>query len=363
MEERVNGDVPKCPPAKSRPAKSHRVEVRNAGHTLDVKPGQTILGAAAAAGLPYPYSCRAGNCGTCRSDLIEGEVELEHHSRYALDPHERAAGAILACRAHPKTDCVVEWLGPEMPPAFEARRAQATITAVDDLAPSMRRLRVAARGGRPFDFAAGQYARLTFPGLPERDFSIASRPDEPHLDFLVKREAGGAVSEYVFDAEPGDDVEVEGPFGDTWLRTHHRGPILAVAGGSGIGQVLSIVATAVEIGLPQAIHLYFGVRTPEDVVLADALDALAARKGNMRVHIVLSEPGTDTAHRHGMVHEALAADFDDLEGFKAYMAGPPPMIEAAIDVVRTRRLRRQDLHADPFYRMDENERRRAAKGL
>lgn len=343
---------------------TRRVVVRNAGVTLEVKPGQTILAAATAAGLPYPYSCRSGNCGTCRSDLVEGEVELERHSRYALSEAARAAGAILACRAHPRTDCVVDWIGPETPPDFAPRQVQARVAAVEDPAPGVRRLRVEAPGGgRPIDFAAGQYARLVFPGLPARDFSIASRPDQPFLEFLVKHEAGGAVSEYIFELEADDDLEVEGPHGETWLRTTHRGPILAVAGGSGIGQIMSIVATAVQRGLPQPIHLYFGVRGPDDVFDEDRLAALAAEKGNMTVNVVLSEPEGDTAHRHGLVHEAVAADLDDLEGFKAYMAGPPPMVEAAIDLARERGLRPQDLHADPFYRMDENARRRAAKGL
>lgn len=340
---------------------THRVEVRNLDVTVTVEPGQTILGAAVAAGLPFPHSCRAGNCGTCRSDLLAGEVEMEPHSRYALTAAERASGAILTCRAYPKTDCAVAWVGPEVPPDFPVHRAMASIVEVEDATPTVRRIRVAAPGGRPFDFAAGQYVRLTFPGLPARDFSIASTPDATYFDFYVKREAGGAVSEFAFDAEPGDDVELEGPFGDTWLRTKHRGPILAVAGGSGVGQVLSIVETAVAQRLPQSIHLYFGVRSRDEVFLEAHLAELAARKGNMTVTIVVSEGGG--GYRTGMVHDAVAADLDDLEGFKAYMAGPPAMVEAAIDVVRARGLRPQDLHADPFYRMEENVRRRALKGI
>ena len=62
---------------------------------------ESILDAAARAGIDLPFSCRAGVCSTCRTKLVRGEVELMQN--YALEDWELAQGFILACQAHAKT--------------------------------------------------------------------------------------------------------------------------------------------------------------------------------------------------------------------------------------------------------------------
>jgi CDP-4-dehydro-6-deoxyglucose reductase/ferredoxin-NAD(P)+ reductase (naphthalene dioxygenase ferredoxin-specific) len=66
---------------------------------IDVEAGDTILGSLLRAGVPFPFSCQAGNCGTCKCMLVAGEVVLLEHSAQALSAEERAAGLILACRS------------------------------------------------------------------------------------------------------------------------------------------------------------------------------------------------------------------------------------------------------------------------
>ena len=63
---------------------------------------------------------------------------------------------------------------------------------------------------------------------------------------------------------------------------------------------------------------------------------------------VLSEAGSPS-RRSGLVHEAVASDFDELDGCKAYLAGPPVMVEAATRLFEERGMRRIDIHADAFY--------------
>ena len=66
------------------------VDIRQARTSLEVQEDQTILDAALAVGIPYPHGCRSGRCGSCKSRLIEGEVELLQHSRFALTEEEKA---------------------------------------------------------------------------------------------------------------------------------------------------------------------------------------------------------------------------------------------------------------------------------
>jgi ring-1,2-phenylacetyl-CoA epoxidase subunit PaaE len=63
--------------------------------------GETLLDAAATAGIDLPYSCRAGVCSTCRTRLARGQVEMEQN--FALEDWELERGFILACQAHPTT--------------------------------------------------------------------------------------------------------------------------------------------------------------------------------------------------------------------------------------------------------------------
>src|SRR3546814_2147017 len=92
----------------------------------------------------------------------------------------------------------------------------------------------------------------------------SERDDE--LVFHIREVAGGRVSASVAQvAQPGSPVQVEGPFGEAYLREDHTRPILAVGGGSGLAPILSIVSRAVEADMHQPIHLYFGARETRDV--------------------------------------------------------------------------------------------------
>jgi len=79
------------------------------GHAapIPVQAGDTVLSALLRAGLPFPFSCQGGNCGTCKCRLVCGEIIEPERSAQALATHERASGIILACRAQVCADTVV----------------------------------------------------------------------------------------------------------------------------------------------------------------------------------------------------------------------------------------------------------------
>jgi naphthalene 1,2-dioxygenase ferredoxin reductase component len=327
------------------------VTLRQHPAPIAVEAGATILEAALAQGAPYPHGCRSGNCGACKSRLHSGEIELAGYSEFALSEAEREDGLILACRAVPWSDACVSWLEADEVVIHPQRHVRCRVVGLDDMTHDIKRVRLAIEAGGPFTFSAGQYASLRFGNLPPRDYSMANRPDESVLEFHIRRLGDGSVSAYVADGlRRGDMVTVEGPYGASWLREKHRGPIVAVAGGSGLAPIKSIVETALAAGSPQPIHLYFGARDERDVYLEAHFHDLAAQHPNLRFTPVLSQPSEDTARRVGLVHEAMTADLADLDGAKIYLAGPPPMVEAATALLLTARgVRREDIHADAFY--------------
>lgn len=331
----------------------YEVRLPQAGRSIQVRAGQTILAAALDQGIAYPHGCRSGRCGTCKSRLIEGEVSLLEHTRFALSEEERAAGLILACRAVPGGPAAVAWLGNEdEQPSHPVRKLQCRVSAIEDLTHDIRRLQLTVEG-QPLSFSAGQYSRLSFPGAPARDYSMANRPDQNELEFHVRRIPGGKTSNHIHaELKLGDRVTLDGPFGSSYLRQGHTGPILAVAGGSGLAPIQSVVETAIALGMRQPMHVYFGVRTERDLYLVEQFQALAADHEQLSFTPVLSEAKSGI-YRTGMVSASLAEDLRDLDGWKAYVAGPPAMVEATMAVATTAGLRPQDLHADIFFTPEE----------
>jgi ferredoxin-NADP reductase len=82
-----------------------QIRERRSAKSAPATAGQTLLDAAEAHGLPIPSLCRAGVCGTCRTRVVEGQVECDGG---ILDAEDRAAGYVLACVASPRSDCVIE---------------------------------------------------------------------------------------------------------------------------------------------------------------------------------------------------------------------------------------------------------------
>lgn len=215
--------------------------------------------------------------------------------------------------------------------------------------PDIRIVRLAPDGGPALKFRAGQHATLTFGTLPARDYSIASRPDEDFLEFHIGHTGGDGVSAYVARRLVLNEiVTVAGPYGGSWLRHRHAGPVLAIAGGSGLAPIKSIVETALQKTMRQDIHLYFGTRDEPDIYLEEHFRDLVKAHGNFRYVPVLSAPKKTTSRRTGMVCDVVGVDFRDLTGFKAYVAGPPAMVAATAAVLEASGIRAADLHADSF---------------
>jgi naphthalene 1,2-dioxygenase ferredoxin reductase component len=327
-----------------------RVSVRQLAAPLQVESGQTILDAALSAGYDYPCGCQSGNCGACKSVLLSGEVEMAPYSEFALTDEEKASGLVLACRSVPWSDVEIAWLEPDEVAAHALRKMICRVVAVNRMTHDITRIRLEVVSGGPFNFSAGQYAEVQFDGLPRRDFSMANAPDDPLLEFHVRAMAGGSVSQYVqHQLKIGDSVRVEGPRGIAYLREKHTGPIVALAGGSGLAPIKSIIERCVRVGLKQPIKLYFGVRDEHDLYLEQHFQQLAARSPNISFAPVLSEPSGPTKRRTGFLADILAQDFRTLDGAKAYLAGPPIMVETCVAAIAKLGGRKEDCHADAFY--------------
>ncbi|CAN7685686.1 2Fe-2S iron-sulfur cluster-binding protein [Aminobacter sp. LjRoot7] len=318
------------------------------GRRIAVGESKTILQAALDAGIAYPHSCRSGRCGACKSRLISGHVELGKHSPFALSEQERADGFILACRAVPSEDVVVEWLDESFdaePPVAQ----DAQVVSINRMTHDILAIHLALADRAAFRFAAGQYLSLTVPGAPARSYSMASRPNEELVELHIRAVPGGLTSGRIHASlATGDKVRIEGPSGSAYLREAHAGPIVALAGGSGLAPIKSIVETALLSGMGQPIHVYFGARAEHDLYLVEHFRALERRFPNLTLVLVLSQT-VSAGWRSGFVSDALAEDHRDLAGAKAYVAGPPAMVDACMAILGELGVPTDDIHADIFF--------------
>jgi CDP-4-dehydro-6-deoxyglucose reductase/ferredoxin-NAD(P)+ reductase (naphthalene dioxygenase ferredoxin-specific) len=326
------------------------IVVEGSEEPVAAEAGDTLLDSLIMAGVPFPYSCQAGNCGTCKCELIDGDVLELEYSEHALKPEERARNIILACRTQVWGDTRIRRIEAEELVLHPSRVMRCRVVAIDALTHDIRGIRLVIEAGGPFLFSAGQYAQVEFaPGL-SKHYSMASTPAEPEIDFQIRHMPDGKTSAYVArELKVGDIVKVSGPLGSSYLRDKHAGPVLLVAGGSGFAPIQSILATLMARDYRERVTLYFGVRSERDLYHEGLLQDLAARHPNFSYHVVLSEQLGAAGRRYGLVHEAVAQDIADFAGYKAYLAGPPVMVEAATALLESRGLPHRDIHADAFY--------------
>src|SRR3954452_9116266 len=89
-------------------AERHVVRFEPVGLEIEVSEDETVLQAAFRQGVMLMHGCKEGQCSACKSFLIEGEVDLERYSTFALADYEQEEGYTLLCRAHAYSDLEVE---------------------------------------------------------------------------------------------------------------------------------------------------------------------------------------------------------------------------------------------------------------
>jgi toluene monooxygenase electron transfer component len=342
-----------------------QVNARNRAYTLDGTSNDKILNLGLSNAVHLPYECGSGTCGTCKARLVSGEI----NDRWPEAPGRKYLklnkGEFLMCQCAASSDSVIEVesfvhtmeAGACVPASIKGRVSSARL-----LTPDVIFLQVAL--DRTVDFDAGQFMLVQFPAVVGfRGWSMVNY--ERHaktLDFVIKKKPGGKLSEWLF-ANDCVDVEVElfGPMGDATFYSRLGKNILCIAGGSGIAGIMSILSRAAQDGYFSQYNgdVFFGVRTMADAFFLDELSRFRTECGDkVNITVALSEEEAPaSAHSSypqlifdkGFVHEVAGRHMENrYENVRAYLAGPPPLVNGSIGMLLRARVTTDNIRYDKF---------------
>ena len=169
----------------------------------------------------------------------------------------------------------------------------------------------------------------------QRSYSIASQPERTgEIDLTVERVEDGEVSAFLHEVlAVGDRIELRGPIGGyfVWEATM-GGPLLLVAGGSGIVPLMSMLRHRAAAGSTAPARLLYSSRTYDDVIYREELDRLSAHKDSFELFHTLTrsqpEGWIGFARR---IDTRMLSDVSRLYGAKAltFICGPTALVESA----------------------------------
>lgn len=327
-----------------------QINARNRAYRFDAGAGERILYAGLRAQAELPYECATGTCGTCKAKLVDGRI----HDAWPEAPGKKYLkldqGEFLMCQCAAETDLSLEvasFVYPSDPGACRVGARSGTVRAVHPLTHDVSAVEVELDA--PCEFDAGQFMAVNAPGVRGmRGYSMVNF-DQParRLEFVVKRKPGGGFSEWLFAGKAaGARLELMGPLGKATFYPDLAKNLLCIAGGSGIAGMMSILARAAQARYFERFqgHVFFGVRTMRDAFYLAELSALRkAFPQGLAVTIALSDedvPASAAADfpllrfERGLVHEVAKREMaGKYQNVRAYLAGPPPAVEAAIRVL------------------------------
>lgn len=337
---------------------THKVRFQPVNIEIDVDEDETVLNAAFRQGVSLTHGCREGQCSACKSFLLDGDIEMERYSTFALPEYESDEGYVLLCRCHAYSDLEVELINYDEDIIRLGIPIESYRTIVEEIEPlthDIKRLVLKiAEPGRRMRYNAGQYASLRVPGSEEhRAYSMANTPrTNDRLEFIIKVFPGGLFSGLLEGGITiGQELEAEGPYGVFMLREKWDSDIICIGGGSGMAPLWSLLDDMAERGIKRKATFFYGARTRKDLFYLDRLEQLAERLPGFRFVPALSmaTPEDDWDGETGLITDVLDRNVEAGQlATQAYLCGPPPMIDAAIPVLVRKGISEDRIFFDKF---------------
>ncbi|MGX7678123.1 FAD-binding oxidoreductase [Jatrophihabitans sp. DSM 45814] len=336
----------------------HVVRFEPVGIEIDVDESQTVLRAAFEQGIMLMHGCKEGQCAACKSFVLDGEdIELEKYSTFALPDFEKEEGFTLLCRAHVYEDVTIELLNYDeemIRSGHPILKAVAEVVSNESVTHDMRHLVLKLVEPNEIAYFPGQYVDIAIPeSEASRSFSMAntSSKESGHLEFVIKVYPDGLFSQFLdADLAVGDRLDLTGPFGVFTLRDGRDSDLVFIGGGAGMAPILSVLRSLAEKGSNRKATYYYGARRRRDLCFEKDLRDIENALPNFRFVPALSEPTDEDEWEGevGLITDVVKRYESDLSGTDSYLCGPPPMVEAAMELLISLGAPEKNIYYDKF---------------
>ncbi len=362
-------------------------------HDLTTAAGSTLLNTLAAEKIFIPSACGGGGtCGVCKVKVMSGGGALLPTEESHINRGEAREGWRLSCQVKVKEDCAIE-VEEEL---FDVRRWRCKVRSNNNVATFIKELILELPEGEGVPFRAGGYIQIEAPphvlnyadfkiddeyredwdkfnmwqfkSIVEEDvtraYSMANYPEEKGIIMLNVRIASppprqpdlppGQMSSFIFGLEPGDEVDITGPFGEFFARDTDK-EMVFVGGGAGMAPMRShILDQFRRIKTDRKVTFWYGARSIREAFYQEDFDAIAEEFPNFTWKLALSDPLPEdnwtgsTGFIHQVLHDEYLKDHPAPEDCEYYLCGPPMMNEATTNMLIDLGVEEKDIMLDDF---------------
>ena len=312
------------------------VRTQPAGHDFFVEGSDSVLEAGLRAGLALNYGCSDGRCGRCKARLLAGRVK-PIAGGMSLDGASHHEHDILLCANTAVTDIVIETSEAAHPHDIEVQYAPAVVKSITHPTPGMALVHLQTPPTQRLRFFAGQSFQLQLPDGSKAEHPGAGCPcDERNLYFHVH--STGRVAQL----HEGQTLNIAGPYGEFALDQDSPREIVFFACETGFAPIKGMIEQAMALDNASSLTLYWLAARAEDHYLDNLCRSWADALDNFHY-----TPVTVSAHPEHLTDavQHIIAEYQALQDFDIYVAGPAMFVTAVEDVLAGREFPRAQLRS------------------
>jgi Na+-transporting NADH:ubiquinone oxidoreductase subunit F len=329
-----------------------KISINDGSKMIEKKGGITLLTALYENKIFIPSACGGkGSCGFCKVTVDSGGGPILPTETSFISRKEQKAGMRLACQVKVKEDMELK-ISEDM---LNVKEFKAKVSKVVTLTENIKEVNFELEEPNEIEYRPGQYIQILAIG-PDgpifRAYSISCpSEDKNKMQLIVRHIPGGIASTYIHSLKEGDDVMFTGPFGEFELNQDPETSIVCVGGGAGMAPISNIIHHVYRKWPERECFLFFGCRSTKDIFYLDKFEELKKQYPKLKVIYALSDPVPEDGQWSGdtgFIHLSVDKHLQENKKCQAFMCGPPPMIEAATEILQGKGLKEQDIFYDKF---------------
>ncbi len=332
-----------------------KLDINDGEKLLEVEGGDTLLNGLRSQNIFIPSACGGrGTCAYCKVKILEGGGPLLPTEEPLLEPAEIKDDIRISCQCKIRNNMKIA-IPAEL---LSVKEYRGKVQSMLDLTHDIKLVRIKLIDPSLIEFTPGQYVQLKAPpykGVTEtvyRAYSIASSPNEKNaLELIIRKVPDGICTTYVFEhLKEGDEVFLNGPYGDFRLSDETEREMVWIAGGSGMAPFWSMLRYMDEEGISRKCTYFFGAVEIKDMFYLEELATMAKKHDWFTFMPALSgaDPGPDWQGEQGLITEVVAKHIGDGGEKEGYLCGSPGMIDASIAVLTEHGVSNDRIYYDKF---------------